>query len=526
MKITHLIGCTALAAALGAGAAWAGSDEAGTTAAGFLGVGTSPSILARGGATLGLAGDIAITSWNAGSLGFLKDTQIALSHATLIDQTTQEYLAAGGRMIGSDLRWSLSGLYEGEGSFAGRDALNNSTGTFNVSSFAAGGHLAYPIFGVGAVGVGAKWVNESLGGASRGAGLTFDGGVQVHAGMVGLGIAAQNVGGQMRFGSQKFDFPTNYGVGVALDHAASGLRVAVDANFPTSYYNDVRTGVEWRWRDLLAVRAGYRKELAAPSNEALSGPTFGFGAGAYGMWFDYGYIVPGSGDGQHRIGITLRPSRMNLGGGGMGRAVSSASPDGTAAEPGITHKKSGRPLQAKADPGVTTEPMVPSTAATPASSGAAAASIPAQPSPTTATPPAFAPMDAAPVFRTPPSQAEAPAAPAIVAKKHTEKPKHAVKKLPPVEAQTLPPAAQVQPLPPPAPPAQEVSPAPAVAQAAADEANEAKAHKDKKAKPAKDEKPKKAEAKPAPKPASDDPFEAAIERAKGMNAGNIKAKIK
>ncbi len=48
--------------------------------------------------------------------------------------------------------------------------------------------------------------------------------------------------------------------------------------------------------------------------EALSGAAFGIGAGVYGMWFDYGYIVPGTGDGQHRIGLSIRPGRMNAAG--------------------------------------------------------------------------------------------------------------------------------------------------------------------------------------------------------------------
>ncbi len=324
MKIEQLALFASLAIIAMPGAARAGSEAAGTTAANFLSTGSGTAVLGRGGATLGLSGEAGLSSWNPGALGFLRETQISLSHATLIDEHTQEYLAAGGRMLRSDLRWSAFGLYESEGSFEGRDAFNNSTGSFNVSSFAGGGHLAYPIGGVASIGVGGKWVNESLG-ANRGAGMAWDAGFQAHTGMFGFGFAAQNAFGKMRFGNQTFDFPTNYGVGVALDHAESGLRIALDANFPTSYYNDVRTGVEWRWRDLVAVRGGYRAALGAPTNETLSGPTFGFGAGVYGMWMDYGYVIPGSGEAQHRFGISLRPGRMSLGGGALGHEESPAA---------------------------------------------------------------------------------------------------------------------------------------------------------------------------------------------------------
>ena len=319
MKTLNLALSVFLAIVVPSSAAYAGSEAAGTTAANFLSSGSGTAVLGRGGASLGLSGEVGLAPWNPGALGFLRETQISLSHASLIGEQTQEYLAGGGRLVRTDLRWSAFGLYESEGSFEGRDAFNNSTGSFNVSSFAGGGHLAYPIGGVAAVGIGGKWVNESLG-ASRGAGMTWDAGIQAHTGMFGFGFAAQNAFGQMRFGNQTFDFPTNYGIGVALDHAESGLRIAIDANFPTSYYNDIRTGVEWRWRDLVAVRGGYRAAIGAPSNETLSGPTFGFGAGVYGLWMDYGYVIPGSGEAQHRFGLSLRPGRMNAGGGAMGQA--------------------------------------------------------------------------------------------------------------------------------------------------------------------------------------------------------------
>ena len=210
------------------------------------------------------------------------------------------------------------GLYESEGTFEGRDAANQPTGEFSVSSFAAGGARGLPVRGHRRAWRGRQVGEPEPRVPSRGAGMTWDAGMQVHAGMFGFGLAAQNAFGKMRFGSQSFDFPTNYGVGMAVNHAESGVRFALDANFPNAYYSDVRTGVDWRWRDLVALRGGYRSVLGAPANEALSGPTFGFGAGAYGMWFDYGFVIPGSGDGQHRIGLSLRPSRMNTGGGAVG----------------------------------------------------------------------------------------------------------------------------------------------------------------------------------------------------------------
>jgi len=290
-------------------AAQAGGEAAGTTAAGFLSVGTGAGVLGRGGATLGLGGDLAIVPWNAAALGWLGETQIALAHATLADQTQQEWAAVGGRVGGSALRWSLDGLYQSEGSFEGRDALNNPTSGFEVSSMALGFHLAHPLGAFATAGVGGKYVGEKLGDVS-GAGYAMDAGLQVRAGILGAGVAVTNLGGGMSYEGMRFDLPMNLGLGAALDLPGTGLRLALDANFPRAYYQDVRVGAEWRWRDLLALRAGYRRELDAPAELGEGGPSFGIGAGAHGMWVDYGYLVPAAGEGQHRLAVTLRPGRF------------------------------------------------------------------------------------------------------------------------------------------------------------------------------------------------------------------------
>jgi hypothetical protein len=288
---------------------FAGGDAAGTTAAGFLGVGTGAGVLGRGGATLGLGGDLDAVPWNAAALGWMEETQISIAHAGLADEAMQEWFGIGGRWGRTSLRWALDGLYQSEGSFEGRDELNQATGSFDVSSMAFGLHLAHPVGPFVTVGAGAKYVGEKLG-TVNGAGYTMDAGAQFRMAWFGAGLAVTNVGGRMDYSGQSYDLPMNVGVGAALDVPLTGLRFALDANFPRAYYDDVRVGAEWRWHDLVALRAGYRKELDAPTELAESGPTFGVGAGLRGLWLDYGYVIPGAGDGQHRLAVSLRPGRL------------------------------------------------------------------------------------------------------------------------------------------------------------------------------------------------------------------------
>jgi hypothetical protein len=288
---------------------FAAADAAGTTAAGFLGVGTGAGVLGRGGATLALTGDLDIVPWNPAALGWLGETQVTVAHAGLADDVAQEWFGIGGRFGRTAFRWALDGLYQSEGSFEGRDELNQATGSFDVSSMAFGAHLAHPVGPFVTVGAGGKYVGEKLGSVS-GAGYTMDAGAQLRVAWFGAGVAVTNVGGRMDYSGRSYDMPMNVGVGAALDVPLTGLRLAVDANFPRAYYDDVRVGAEWRWHDLVALRAGYRKELDAPAELTESGPTFGVGAGLHGLWLDYGYVIPGSGDGQHRLAISLRPGRL------------------------------------------------------------------------------------------------------------------------------------------------------------------------------------------------------------------------
>lgn len=302
----------ALLVAADASLAHAGADKAGTTAATFLSIGVGAPVAGMGGATLGLSNGLSSTAWNVGTLGFVKDGEVTLSHAGLSAQTSQEWMGLGGRMGFGEMRWSMTGLFQSEGSFEGRDASNNPIPGFQVSSMAFGGALARPFGHTASLGVGAKYVRENLGPSASGSGVTFDAGLMVKAGMFGFGIAGQNLGGQMTYGSEAYPFPSNVGAGLSVVHAASGLSADVDVNVPSDYYTNVRGGVQWQWRDRLALRAGYRREMGAASDDALNGPAFGMGAGAYGMWLDYGYLITQGGEGQHRLGISLHPGRMNL----------------------------------------------------------------------------------------------------------------------------------------------------------------------------------------------------------------------
>jgi|GEM_PF-2258362 len=329
-----LLLAAAFATAIAATPALAGIERAGTTAANFLAIGSNPAVLGMAGAGLSLEGGLAAFDWNPATLAGFGHTEAMFSHAALGDQTAQEWAGFGSRLHFAGLSGAVTGLFQNEGSFDGRDALGNPTGTFDVSSVAMSAGLARTIGPFMTGGIGLKYASENLGGV-RGSGVALDAGFQIRAAGFGFGAAAQNIG-RMRYGNASYDFPANYGIGFSYQQpSVSGLRVALDMNFPAAYYSDIRAGLEWRWNDRFALRTGYRAELGAASGEPMAGPTFGMGAGAGGMWLDYGYLVGGTGTGQHRIGITFHPGAFGMSPGGVehrdgyGHASTAAPPEET-----------------------------------------------------------------------------------------------------------------------------------------------------------------------------------------------------
>ncbi len=287
-------------------AAHAGVESAGTRAASFLTQGTSPALLGMGGASLGAARDLNGVTLNLAALGWVEETQIAASHGQLADQTALEWVAVAGRFGNGLTRYGLAAQYRNDGEIVGRDASNRPTEDVTAKSVALSLQLARPFGSHVTMGAAAKYVGEQVG-AVRGDGLAFDAGVQLRFGMLGFGLAGQNFGGGMEWGGARWRMPASLGAGVALDHAASGLRLALDVNAPSAYARDVRFGTEWRLVDRVALRAGWRQVLQSESEERLSGPAFGFGVKAGSFWMDYAFQVADADAGTHRVAVQFRP---------------------------------------------------------------------------------------------------------------------------------------------------------------------------------------------------------------------------
>ncbi|MCC6348239.1 MAG: PorV/PorQ family protein [Candidatus Eisenbacteria bacterium] len=283
----------------------AGDEAAGTRVGGFLATDPGPAVVGRGGTGFAFGGDLQSAALNPAALAGLSTGNFAFSHAALANDAAHDWAAFGGRVGRSAVRWGMSGILRSEGTIEGRDAANQPTTTDEARSWALALQLARPLGRNLVVGGAARWVGERIG-ESGGDGLAFDAGAQLRAGALSAGLSARNFGGGMNWGGQRWRMPASLGAGVALEHAASGMRLLLDLAAPSDYYRSLRAGAEWRWRGRFALRAGYRRELGAPADDRLNGPAFGFGAGLGSMWLDYGYVASPDGESVHRVGLDLR----------------------------------------------------------------------------------------------------------------------------------------------------------------------------------------------------------------------------
>jgi len=305
--------------------ALAGGEASGTAAASFLSVGSGASVQSMAGATLASGEDLAAAAWNPASLARVDALEFSLTHAPLPGGASQDWLAGGGRMLGT-WRWGLQALFHRETGIEGRDAANNPTGTLSASDLALGAGLARRVAGRFDIGLGAEWLHETLAG-SPGSGLAFSGGVRGEVGPFGLALAARHLGGAMRYDGASYDLPAVVAAGASYEDPTRGLRLAADLEAPSHYYRALRVGGEWRWRGQVALRAGYRAELGGPAEDRLSGATFGLGTGVSGLWMDYSFTPQGGeGAGEHRVGLTFHPGPVSRGVGEGAMGIVAPSP--------------------------------------------------------------------------------------------------------------------------------------------------------------------------------------------------------
>lgn len=203
------------------------------------------------------------------------------------------------------------------------------TGDIGMSAMSAGIGYARALSNQFSVGGNVKYVRQSLGTAvmdlnegGTGAGAeqdlqkgtaAFDFGILYRTGFRSLNFAVniRNFAGELRYAQTSFELPLTFRIGLSVDmmdftsanQDMHSFLLSVDASHPRAYTEQIKVGGEYKFMDLLSLRAGY----IYPTDD--QGLNLGVGLhqtfGDMRIGADYGYSQYTLLGNVHRIGVNL-----------------------------------------------------------------------------------------------------------------------------------------------------------------------------------------------------------------------------
>jgi hypothetical protein len=277
-----------------------------------------------GEAYVALADDATATWWNPGGLGFLPKKEVSVTYAKLVPGLADDMFYTYPTYAMPVKDWGTFGfglVYLSYGTSEGTDQSGNPLGSF--TSYEIAPTLSYGTKVTDRLGVGAnfKYIRVQLSpdftgtGEGKGSTFAFDlaGLYKVPGDMVNVGLAIQNLGGNLKFVSSADDnadpIYRNLKAGFAVNaYSKDQIKALVigDVNqllvkgevadgpskFPRPIYN-FGAEVSYTSEVELALRGGY----VLDKDGAIENATYGLGVGYKTFQFDLASIPQAGGDG-------------------------------------------------------------------------------------------------------------------------------------------------------------------------------------------------------------------------------------
>ncbi len=291
-----------------------GASKVATTGAQFLKMEPGSRAMGMGGAYGAIANDASAIWWNPAGMSRLDKNEVMFMHANWLAGINYDYFAAVARFGDNAVGASVTSLNYGQMEVTTVQQPDGTGQMFTPTSFALTVGFSRKVSENFSFGVNGKYVNDQIKNSSASA-FAFDVGTLYDVGILSIGAAVSNFGTKMQMeGSdltlvtpvgndpnvvstlqtQAYDLPLRLRVGVAfhlIRTEMNNLIIASDVVHSNDNYEYVNVGGEYRWNNVISLRAGY-SELGVPDREA--GLTFGAGVrifltNALGAKFDYSY---------------------------------------------------------------------------------------------------------------------------------------------------------------------------------------------------------------------------------------------
>jgi hypothetical protein len=265
------------------------ASEAGTSGFMFLRLGNGARAGGMGEAFTAVADDATTIYWNPAGMTNVGGVEINLTHSEWLEGIRFEQASVLNEVFGGTAGISFTGVYYGSMDRYGTSPTLEPDGTFAPYDVSFAGGYAYDVLPNLSVGATAKLIYEKIDFESA-TGWAVDVGVLHRSVIEGLTLAASmlNLGPQASFVTEKFYPPFQIRGGASyrrdLPWLRGGVILAADAVFPNDGDAKLHMGMEYKYRSVLSVRAGYK------ANYYVQGPTLGVGIDYRSLRFDYAYM--------------------------------------------------------------------------------------------------------------------------------------------------------------------------------------------------------------------------------------------
>jgi hypothetical protein len=272
----------------------------GQSAFDFMNIGVSARDAATSGAWSAVSDGPSSIHYNPAGLSQTWNYQIAGMHSEWYQDLRYEFFGIS-LPAGKNGGLGFSVTYLSMGDINGYTENNIATGNINAYDMSVGlsyGHNFTPSLSVG---FGGKWIGEQLDDYST-SGFAADIGVQYRKNGYTIGLSAMNLGPKVQYETSSSPLPTKVNVGISYLPYGRSLMLMGSTSVPFDGVYSAASGIEYCYRELLVLRAGYQSGAeSAPRSFSLGG-----GLILSGNSLDYSFNSNDQLGATHKISFVLR----------------------------------------------------------------------------------------------------------------------------------------------------------------------------------------------------------------------------
>ncbi len=295
----------------------AGAQQ-GSTAAQFLKIGVDARAAGMGQAVIATVSDISALYWNPAGLVLSPLRGLMFSHAAWFAEMKHDFVGISIPLPSAAIGIGVIALNMGETEITTIEQPMGTGSYYDASDLAITLTYARQMTDKFSVGLTVKYIRQSINNETAN-GIGFDIGTSLRIGYSGLtlAMALTNYGAGMRMRgddliipyqpgpvaspikaqleTREFPLPTNFRIGIAFELLGrasrlwaaehSSLIMAIDANHPIDEEERANIGWEYRWKNRIMLRAGYK--LNYSEQDFSYGFGLRIGSGKQAMVLDY-----------------------------------------------------------------------------------------------------------------------------------------------------------------------------------------------------------------------------------------------